>query len=410
MTPAELACFNPSRMDAHARIPLQSDAAAGPSGPGGADLFVQLAAGLAEGRDLPGLLQRLLESVIALTGARAGAVRLLSPEGDRLRLLSEVGLPSTVHRCEASVDSRCGTCGAATAAGHAVSSTDLGVCAERAGVVFFGQECRRLLAVPLQHRGRVLGVYNLFLADDREPGPEVVSVLRSAGELLGLVLDNARLEAESVRTTQLQERQMMAAEIHDAIAQTLTFVKMRLPLLEDAVAARDEDRALRYLGDVRGAVGEAHGSLREIITHFRTCIDPGGLSRALHTLAARFRERNAIELRFTCRGLPASLSGEVQAEVFHIVQEALANVERHSLARHAWLEVIGCGCGLDVTVDDDGVGPAAANEVRGDGTHHGIAIMQDRAARLGGDFGLEPRPGGGTRVRLSWQPIAGGRS
>ena len=375
--------------------------------PAGADLLVQIAAGLAEGRDLRGLLDRLLEPVVMLAGAQAGAVRLLSESGERLQLVSDVGLPSAVHRCESTVDRHCGACGDAADARRIVWSSDLRACAARGGDAFFGQTCHRLLAVPLQHRGRVLGVYNLFFADDVDPPPHVMALLRSVGELLGLALDNARLEAESLRATVMHERQMMAAEIHDSIAQTLTFVKMRLPLLQDAVVEHDDPHALKYLGDVRQAVGEAHASLREIVTQFRTRIDPRGLGHALDALVARFRERNAIELSFVNRGMPLSLSTEVETEVFHIVQEALANIERHSQARHAWLTIEGGPLGFELRVEDDGVGPRPGDEQCDEGSHFGIGIMSERAHRMGGEFSIGARPGGGTRVRLAWNAAGG---
>jgi two-component system nitrate/nitrite sensor histidine kinase NarX len=402
--------LNRNRMDAQAMALTRPETVAAAPNAGGADLFLQLAAGLAEGRDLRGLLDRLLEPVVALSGARAGAVRLLSETGERLQLVSDVGLPTTVHRCEATVDRHCGTCGDAADARRIVWASDLRACAERGGDAFFGQTCQRLLAVPLQRRGRVLGVYNLFFAEDAEPSPQIMALLRSVGELLGLALDNARLEAESVRASVTQERQMMAAEIHDSIAQTLTFVKMRLPLLQDAVVECDEAGALKYLADVRQAVGEAHGSLREIVTHFRTRIDPRGLTHALESLVSRFRERNTIVLEYVNQGLPLSLSDEVQTEVFHIVQEALANIERHSQARHAWLTIEGGPVGFELRVDDDGVGPRPADEQCDEGSHFGIGIMNERAQRVRGELSVGPRPGGGTRVRLAWHRTPGAPS
>jgi two-component system nitrate/nitrite sensor histidine kinase NarX len=370
---------------------------------GGADLFVQIAAGLGEGGDLHGLIERLLEPVVALAGAQAGAVRVFSESGRRLQLVGDVGLPGAVHRHEASVDRRCGACGDAADAGSIVWSSDLGPCAARVGdAEFFGRACRRLLAVPLQHRGRVFGVYNLFFAGDAEPPQQVAALLQAMGELLGLALDNARLEAERARAAVMQERQAMAAQIHDSIAQTLTFVKMRLPLLHDALAEHDDAHARKYLADVRGAVSEAHASLREIVAHFRARIDPRGLMPALEALVVRFRERNAIELDYVNAGLPLSLSAEVQTEVFYIVQEALANIERHSHARHAWLTLRGGPVGFELRVEDDGVGPRPADEQCDEGSHFGIGIMGERAQRLGGDLSVGPRPGGGTRVRLAW--------
>ena len=89
--------FNRRRMLQRAMTPPPSAASAHPANSGGADLLVQIAAGLAEGRDLRRLLDRLLEPMVALAGAQAGAVRLLSDSGDQLQLVSGVGLPAAVH-------------------------------------------------------------------------------------------------------------------------------------------------------------------------------------------------------------------------------------------------------------------------------------------------------------------------
>jgi two-component system nitrate/nitrite sensor histidine kinase NarX len=367
----------------------------------GDGILADIAANLNAGADLRVLVERFLAPVMRLAGAPAGAVRLLSDSGERFQLVSAIGLPPDVHLAEEDVDRHCGVCGAASDQQRVVWASDLGRCSARSGA-FFGGTCRRLLAVPLQHRGRLLGVYNLFFAAEADPPPQIIGLLRSIGELLGLALHNALLEAENLRATVMHERQAMAAEVHDSIAQTLTFVKMRLPLLQDAVIAHDEARALKYLGDVRQAVGEAHGSLREIVTHFRTRIGPRGLGHALDALVTRFRERTDIELSFVKPPGPLPLSTAVETDVFHIVHEALANIERHSRARHAWLSVGRSDHLVEFRIEDDGIGPSAAGDEQcDDASHFGIGIMSERAHRLGGELSVEARPGGGTRVRLS---------
>lgn len=390
-------------------LPLSAARRTEAAEPAGAELLAQIAAGLAEGRDLRALLDRFLAPVVTLAGAQAGAVRLLSDSGEQLQLVSQIGLPDDVHRRELSVDRHCGACGLAADGQRVVWATDLALCAARGHADFFGGACRRMLAVPLQHRGRLLGVYNLFFAAEADPAPQVLALLKSVGELLGLALHTARLEAENLRATVMQERQSMAAEVHDSIAQTLTFVKMRLPLLQDALSGHDDARALKYLGDVRQAVGEAHASLREIVTDFRTRLGPRGLLYALDTLVARFRERSDIELSFVKPESLLALSTAVEIDVFHIAQEALANIQRHSGARHAWLVVeAAAGGGFELRIEDDGVGPGAVDEQCDEGSHFGIGIMSERAHRLGGELSVGRRPGGGTRVRLACPGGCGG--
>jgi two-component system nitrate/nitrite sensor histidine kinase NarX len=372
--------------------------------PADAAILAEITADLATGNDMRGLLHRFLEPIVRLAKAQAGVVRVLSPQGDRLELVSDIGLPPAVQLAERVVDSHCGFCGQALRSQGMVWSADLGTCSTRCGE-YFGSGCRRVMTVPLLHKGRVLGVYNLFFLSDEQPAPEVSTLLRSIGELLGLALDNLRLEADNLRATVLHERQAMAAEVHDSIAQDLTFVKMRLPLLRDAILAHDQERALRYLDEVHGTLGEAHGRLREIVTQFRTRMDPRGLGRALDALVARFGARTGIALQLANR-MPALRLGESEElDVFHVVQEALANIERHSGARQAWLSVEPTLAGVVVRVEDDGVGPQPGKAGPGAGAHYGMDIMSERAQRLGGELTVTARPAGGTQVTLA-VPIA----
>ncbi len=377
--------------------PRHDPAAAAPQ-PSGTALLAEITAGVASGDDLHAVLQHFLEPLVRLAGARAGAVRVLA-EGDAecLRLVGQVGLPRGLCEIERSVDRHCGFCGQAADTRSVVWAADLGGCVRSMPGLDPGWH---MLAVPLQHRGRVLGVYNLFFDDDEPPRPEVSALLNAVGGLLGLALHNARLEAEHLRASLLKERAVMAAEVHDSVAQTLSFVKMRLPLLQDSMLAHDDARSCRYLADVRQAVGDAHASLREIIDHLRTRIDPRGLGPALEALAARFGERSGIALDYV-NDLPTlTLGPEGDTELYHVVQEALVNIERHAGARHAWLHVQPAAEGaVAVQVEDDGIGLGGGAAAAGAG-HHGLSIMRDRAGRLGARLTVEGRHGGGTCVRL----------
>lgn len=372
--------------------------------PSGNALLTEIAADLSAGGDLRALLSRFLESIVQLSGAQSGAVRVLSEAGDRLHLVGDVGLPSALCSAEQSVDRHCGFCGDAADTQRVVWADDLAACSRHTAGRFFAQPGRRMLVVPMPYRGQLLGICNLFFDRGVVPPPEAGALLKSVGELLGLALHNARLEAENLRSSVLHERQAMAAEVHDSVAQTLSFVKMRLPLLQDALRAHDDARSARYLDDVRQAVGEAHGSLREIITDLRTRIDPRGLGPALEALAARQRERTGIALKVLNRVPAFSLGPERDAELFHVVREALVNIERHAGARRAWLKLRPVRAGVEISIEDDGIGPPAPAAPGSAAGHHGLRIMQERAHRLGAALAVSARPGGGTRVRLRLAP------
>jgi len=393
------AAFTSNRMQPPRAFPLP--AAERPAGEAG--LLVHITERLAAGGDLCTLLQHFLEPVMRLAGAHAGAVRVLSENGSALALVSSLGLPASVSLRERAVARSCGVCGEAAGGKPIVWASDLGSCCAHSGESYFGAGCRRLLAVPLQHRQRVLGVYNLFFDGDAPlPRPEVTAMLRSIGELLGLALNNARLEQEQLRATLLQERQAMAAEVHDSLAQGIAFVKMRMPLLRDALEAGDQARALQYCDDVRAAASQAHASLRGVISHLRAPMDPQGLTHALQARAEQFRAEGTTALDYVNEVPLLRLPPDQEAQVFHIIQEALTNITRHASARHARLQLAADGGHrLAVLIEDDGTGVAARGaEARG--THYGMEIMAERARRLGGTLEVGTRPGGGTRVRLSF--------
>lgn len=364
-------------------------------------LFVELSAGLAEGDDVEALLERFLLPVLHLAGAAAGAVRALSEDGMHMRLVASVGLSPEVLAAERAVERHCGVCGQAARRDTLVWAGDLQPCAQSNPGEFLAHPCKRVLAVPLRHRDQVLGVYTLFFDDAFQTGSEVTAVLRSVGELLGLALHNARLEREHLRAAVLHERQMLANEVHDAVAQTLYFMNMRLPLLHDALLQHDETRALRYHADLRQAVSDAHASLRQILTHYRTRLDPKGLLHALQVLQAGYRDRTGIELVLDNRAGDLCLSVDQELQVFHIVQEALANVLKHSRAHKAQVIIEPAQERLVIVIEDDGAGLLPTAAAGAGAPHFGLEIMRERAQQLGGSLSISAREGGGTRVQLS---------
>ena len=370
-----------------------------------ASLLGEITAGLSTGSDLPELLQRFLEPVVRLAGAQGGAMRLLSESDARLQLVSQDG--PTPERCGADrpVDRHCGHCGQAADGARVVWAADPRACHDGAvpalgdGADGLDPASRSMLSVPLQHRGHVLGVYNLFYTQPHPPPPAVQALLKSVGELLGLALHNARLEAEHLRATVARERQLLAAEVHDSVAQSLAFVKMRLPLLHDAMRARDDAGAQRYYEDLRGAVSQAHSGLRGLLTDLRSPMDPQGLAHALDASVDAFRRGGDTELNFINDWPGLQLGAEQELQVFHIVQEALNNIQRHARARHASLHIAKPQRGeLEIVIEDDGAGLAAAPQ--GGGAHYGLEIMGERARHMGGSLRVGARQGGGTRVQL----------
>jgi two-component system nitrate/nitrite sensor histidine kinase NarX len=179
---------------------------------------------------------------------------------------------------------------------------------------------------------------------------------------------------------------------------------MRMPLLHESIAAQDTASALRYCDDVRQAVSAAHTNLRQLLSEFRVPMDPQGLKHALQSSILVFAQRTQVALDFDDQAPALRLSPTQESQVFHIVQESLANIAKHASARHAWLRLAQAFGRVDVLIEDDGTGPPAVDALP-TGSHFGVDIMRERATRLGGRLDIGPRAGGGTRVHLSF-PLA----
>lgn len=359
----------------------------------------EVTATLASEYDLEALLERFLGMMVRLSGASAGVVRVLTSDGQHLKLAASQGLPPELVERERLVDIDCGVCGAALRNDEIRQTFDLKPCGARTGQSFFGA-CRSMVVVPLEHNGRLLGVYNLYMTEERSIPEEVSLLFRSISEHLAMALENTRLMRENLRMTLMNERQMMANEVHDSLAQTMAYMKMRVELLREALLGYESGKALKYSADIQQALDEAYASLRELLTQFRNRMDPLGLEHALKELADAYFDRTGVHLEFENRIPDLNLSVDQEVQVFHILQEALSNVARHAGAKNAWLTLETSDGQYAFTVEDDGRGVFVMGAQPDLRHHFGISIMSERAQRLGGNIEIANRPQGGARLRL----------
>jgi two-component system nitrate/nitrite sensor histidine kinase NarX len=329
-------------------------------------------------------------------------VRVIASDGVCYEPVVAVGIPGMANA--AGTDARstwCNACPESRDAGSDCVRSEICGNDERFATEAPGALCKHIVSVPLRHGGSPVGVLDLMFATERTLPEAMTPLLQATGDLLGMTLDNARLARENLRIRLTNERQMLASEVHDSLAQGLTYMRMRMSLLRDAIRGADELKAHKFWSDVDDTLGNSQRRLRELITYFRSRMDPQGLLHALSETSEKFLDRTGIALEFVNDAPDLCLPPEREIEVFHIVQESLANICRHARAKNARLLLSGGEAGYTIVVEDDGVGmtpfPAAMDQ--DDSGHYGVAIMQERARRLGGSVALHSGPAG-TRVEL----------
>ena len=346
-------------------------------------------------------LESLLRAIADYSCALAATVRWREPQRQELRLIASVGVPASLWQHKRRVDLACGGCGTALASNEARVDTLHCACSDEIAPAG-SQGALRLLTVPLRDHQEACGVLNLFFPASRQVPTELPGLLTAFSELIGLTLANARRHEEHLRATMQEERRILANEVHDALAQNIACMRMRTPLLRDAIEHQDQERANTYLNEVESSLAVAHARVRELITHFRSSMQPHGLLAALRQTMAELQGLNGVELTLDERMAEPELSVDQSLQILHIAREALVNVVKHSQARHGCLRLEHDRDFYHVSIEDDGVGlddPGGENSRHG---HFGLNIMRERAHLLGGELCVEPGSRGGTRVRLSF--------
>ncbi|HQU48102.1 MAG TPA: histidine kinase [Casimicrobiaceae bacterium] len=344
----------------------------------------------------------MLDAVVHFAGASGGAIRVSNPDGAGMAPIVVTGPRAAAVAGEGVLARWCGRCAESSDPTSACVREALCGHDERLPSRRLESVCRHVLVVPLHHGGQQVGMLDLVFDAPCELPAGMSAMLQAAGELIGISLDRARLADEVLRAMLVSERQMMAGEVHDSIAQGLTYMRMRMRLLSDAIRQGDELRAFKYWSDIDDALTNAHARVRELIACFRSQMDPQGLVHALDSLAGQFADRTGVALSFANRAPGFGIAPEREADVFHIVQEALANVARHANASRATMTLDRTHDGYEVVIDDDGDGLSATPSAKGGHGHFGMEIMRERAARLGGAVTVGPAPVRGTRVRLTF--------
>ncbi len=344
-------------------------------------------------------IERLLRVLVSMSAASAATLRTRSSTGDALQLVASCEIAPALQQRIERVAGNCGACCDALQDGGMHVAVQSCQCVEALAAHDGGP--RRVVAVPLHNRGETSGVLSLFLKDDGSApalSDTVLELLPALGDLLGLLLENELLSEADFRAGLMLQRQLIANEVHDSLAQNLASVRMRTALLRDAVAKRDAARTAEYLAEIDESLGLAQSRVREIITDFRSQMGATQLIPAIENAVEELRAASGIRIDFDSDAREPRLSAFEQVQVFYIAREALTNALKHARPRSVRVALAEVDGNIELRVEDDGVG-LAPERARGAG-HFGLEIMSERASRLGGTVAFEPGAAGGTRVRL----------
>jgi PAS domain S-box-containing protein len=196
-----------------------------------------------------------------------------------------------------------------------------------------------------------------------------------------------------------EERQRVAAELHDGLGQSLAIIKNRAQMgLRDQA---NPDRIIEQLEEISATATACILEVREIAHNLRPYeLDRLGLGAAIESMVERVSSSTSISLTADLERMEDLLSPEAETSVYRIVQEALSNVIQHSKATAARIEIRTFGGKMTISIQDNGKGfPASAGN--GDNASgFGLAGIAERVRGLGGYFEIVSQPEGGTNLTV----------
>ena len=259
-------------------------------------------------------------------------------------------------------------------------------------------------SVPIYAGNVPLGVLNVASEDWRELQAEELQLLHIISDQIGLAVQRARLSAEqthsATRFATIEERNRLAREIHDTLAQGLAAITLQLETadaLAETKPARTQEAIRRALSLARTNLEEARRSVMDLRA---APLQEHTLSEALALLIASQQERSSsTSFTYYPPAYLPTLPTRIEAGLYRIVQEALTNAGIHAQAHSVELYVIMDDTSIHATIQDDGIGfdPDIVMHEQSQ-QHFGLAGMSERAKLLGGTLHIESTPGAGTRV------------
>ncbi|UJJ32752.1 HAMP domain-containing protein [Halopseudomonas maritima] len=258
------------------------------------------------------------------------------------------------------------------------------------------------LTFAIRSQGRSLGELSAHYLDGHAPRSWERELIQALADLIGTALSLECQREKDNRLLLFDERTIIARELHDSLAQALSYMKMQVSRLQTLIRREsDPEQLVQVSEELRKGLNNAYRQLRELLTTFRLKIHEGGLEQALGETTREFADRGQMQVQFDSAPLAFALSASEQIHLLQITREALSNCVRHARASRATVQLRQRGDRMTLLIEDNGVGITPGFDIR---QHHGMNIMQERARSLNGELHVSSSDGQGTRIQLSFCP------
>ena len=351
--------------------------------------------------DLNSALQVALAQVVELFQLRTGWIFLIDEETSEPYLAAYQFLPPALANEPERMHGSCyclDTYEEDNMAGAA--NVNIITCTRLKNLVDGTDGLRYHASIPLYDHGVKLGILNVVSRDWRELRDDELHLLYTVGELLSMAIQRARLFAKSHELGALSERNRLAREIHDTLAQGLTAITLQLETADVLIETQAEAERIQKF--VQQALQLSRNNLvearRSVLDLRAAPLQGRTLAEAISLLVDEIQAKTHTEIRFQSENANRSLPSRLASSLYRITQEALNNIVQHAQAQQATLRLIIKPDEIHLQIVDDGVGFVVENVVEG---RYGLIGLQERAKLLGGKFSLQTAPDNGTQIDVN---------
>ena len=354
--------------------------------------------------NLETVLQTVVDEARDLAGARYGALTLLG-DGGKVEAFLTSGIDRELFERLGPVPENHGLLGVVLREGRALRMADLTQDPRSRGFPANHPPMHSLLAVPIRSHGHILGSF--YLTEKANAGEFDASDedrLDRFATQAAVAIESARLHRRVRVLAVTEERERIAREMHDSLAQVLGYVNTKAQAAQALLEAGQSERAATQIGQLAQAARDAYADVRENILGLRSSIGPERtLLDTLRDYLQRWQDQNALTAELDTGSLQngnLGLSPMAEIQLLRILQEALANVRKHAAATSVHITLRAEGDSICTTIADNGRGFDPETIGRTDFPRFGLATMRERAEAVGGMLEIESAPGQGTRVRV----------
>jgi signal transduction histidine kinase len=354
--------------------------------------------------NLETVLQTVVDEARDLAGARYGALTLLG-DGDKVEAFLTSGIDRDLLERLGPAPENHGLLGVVLREGRALRIGDLTQDRRSTGFPTAHPAMHSLLAVPIRSHGRILGsLYLTEKANANEFDASDEDRLDRFATQAAVAIESARLHRRVQVLAVTEERERIAREMHDSLAQVLGYVNTKAQAAQALLEGGQSDRAAAQIGQLAQAARDAYADVRENILGLRTSIGPERtLIDTLGDYLPRWQDQNGIAVELDTGSLvpgTLGLSPMTEIQLLRILQEALANVRKHAEATSVRITLRAEDHTIRATIADNGRGFDPETIGRSEFPRFGLATMRERAEAVGGALEIDAAPGQGTEVRV----------